>query len=1031
MLQWFVRHPNASNLLMALLLILGLTSISDIVRSTFPQQPLNTLTISVAYPGAAAHEVNQSVCLRLEDAIDQVDQIEEYRCAASANRALVTVEGVDGVVIDRLLSDVRTQIEAIDDLPTETEPPVITLLGTSEPVVSIAIYADVPFEVLKDYAEGLRLRALQIEGVSKVEISGFTDRVLRISLHERELRRLKLAVSDIAALLQQLNLDTPAGEINAATGSFTLRIEDERTSPTSLAQLRLKSPRGGQDFLLGDIATITDTFEYPDQKILFNNLPTAIIAIEKNRSGDALDVLASVDAFVEAERNSTPGVNLAITADRASLVQDRLGMLVTNALQGLILVILVLWLFFSATHAVWVGLGLPVAFAGTFFVMNLAGLQFDMMTLVALLIVIGLIVDDAIVISENIVAHREAGADALSASISGTLEVLPGVVSSFFTTCAIFLPLAFLRGELGTVLKAVPIVMLIALTISLIEAFLILPSHLRHSRLSQRQNVAQQWLQQKLAGWRTRCADLVEAAISVRYLGFGILFAALILSVGLLTTGVMGFSPLPELDSEAIESRVLMTPGTGFSATQATVDQLLQVLARIDADLTPEQPGQQPLVQQVSVHYGTNIDAYESGNHVATITVDLLSPEVRTLTSSAIRKLWRDQFSPAPEVVAVRFSEPAIGPQGKPLELQIQGSNTDAMAAATQDLQTWLRGYTGVFDVSSDLRPGRVEYRFQLSAGAQDLGITSAMLAQQLRGAFNGVVVQEVQVGHEKFKVVVTLAAQDQEDRGTLDRFVVFNARGDAIALSDVARVEQQRTYARYHRINGRHTVTVEANIDASRITSAAVLSDLEKNYLPQWHAAHPGVELHIAGEASRSAQTLTSMRNGFLLGFIAMYLLLALQFRSYIEPLVVLIIIPLSFTGVIAGHLLLGYNLTMPSVLGFISLAGIVVNDSILLVTFVEKRLGEGQSLHDAVTQAAADRFRAIVLTSVTTVAGLLPLLLETSLQAKVVIPLAISLAFGLTTATALVLFVIPAFYMVLHDFGLFQRHENLRVGT
>jgi hydrophobic/amphiphilic exporter-1 (mainly G- bacteria), HAE1 family len=1028
MLQWFVRHPNASNLLMALLLILGLVSISDIVRSTFPQQPLNTLTISVAYPGAAANEVNQSVCLRLEDAVDQVDQIEEFRCAASANRALVTVEGVDGVIIDRLLSDVRTQVEAIDDLPAETEPAIINLQGTSEPVVSIAAYADVPFETLKDYAEDLRLRALQIEGVSKVSITGFTDRQLRISLDERELRRLKLAVSDIAMLLRQLNLDTPAGELNAATNSLTLRVEDERSDPESLAGLRLKSPRGGQDFLLGDIATITDTFEYPNQKTLFNNLPAAILAIEKNRSGDALDVLASIDAFVERERKATPGVNLAITADRASLVQDRLGMLVKNAVQGLILVILVLWLFFSATHALWVGLGLPVAFAGTFFVMNLTGMQFDMMTLVALLIVIGIIVDDAIVISENIVAHREAGADPMQASINGTLEVLPGVISSFFTTCAIFIPLAFLRGELGTVLKAVPIVMLMALTVSLLEAFLILPSHLRHSRFTQQQNTAQKWIQEKLGLWRAACLRMVELAIRIRYLGFGLLFSALMLSVSLLTTGLMGFSPLPELDSESIEARLLMTPSTPFSATQETIDQLLLALNAIDADLTPEQPDQQPLVRQVLVTFGTNIDAYESGDHVATITVDLLNPEIRTHTSSAIRQLWRDRFQPSPDVINVKFSEPAIGPQGKPLELQIQGRDTDAMVAATQDLQNWLRRYTGVFDVSSDLRPGRTEYRFQLLPGAQDLGITSAMLADQLRGAFNGIVVQEVQVGREKFKVTVTLAELAQQDRGALDRFVVFNPQGDAISLADIARITPRRTYSRYHRINGRNTVTVEANIDASRITSAAVLGDLQKNYIPVWQAAHPDVELQIAGEASRSAETLASMRSGFLLGFIAMYLLLALQFRSYIEPLVVLIIIPLSFTGVIAGHLLLGYNLTMPSILGFISLAGIVVNDSILLVTFVEKRLGEGQTLHDAVTQASADRFRAVLLTSITTVAGLLPLLLETSLQAKVVIPLAISLAFGLTAATALVLFVIPAFYMVLHDFGLFHRHDSLR---
>lgn len=1027
MLAWFVRHPTASNLLMLMLLILGATSISSIVRSTFPQQPLTTLTINVAYPGAAADEVNQAICFRLETAIDQIDQIDEYRCEARANSATLTIEGTDTVVIDRLLSDVRTQVDAIDDMPEASEPPIITLLGTSEPVVSVALYGDVPDRFLKDYAEEMRLRALRIDGVSKVTISGFTDRQLRISLNERELRRLKLSVSDIARLIRQLNLNNPAGDLDALTSGITLRIEDERTQPDTLAQLRLKSPRGGQDFLLGDIATITDTFEYNNQKITFNGAPAAILAIEKNRSGDALEILSNVNAFVDAERARTPGVGLAITANSASLVQDRLGMLTRNALQGLALVMLVLWLFFSAKHAMWVGLGLPVSFAGAFFIMNLLGLQFDMMTLVALLIVIGIIVDDAIVISENIVAHREAGATPLDASINGAREVLPGVVASFVTTCAIFVPLAFLSGELGTVLKAVPIVMLIALTISLIEAFLILPSHLRHSSFSNKQNAAQKWVDKKLTIWRKQVSTWVEQAIRFRYLGFGILLAALMLSVSLLATGLLGFSPLPELDSETIEARLLMKPGTPYAQTEETVASLLEALQRVNLQLTPEQPDEQNLVRQITVRYGTNIDAYESGDHVATIAVDLLNPEIRTHTSSEIRQFWREAFTVTADIVSLKFSEPVIGPQGKPLELQIMGDSTKALSAAAQDLKTWLNQYIGVFDVSSDLRPGKVEYLFRLRPGAQDLGITSTDLAEQLRGAFNGNIVQEIQVGREKYKVTVTLTQDAQQDRGTLDRFVVFNAQGDAIPLSSIADVSEHRGYSRYHRIDGRNTVTVEGNINASAITSAAVLSDLQENYLPAWRLAHPEVTLEIAGEASRSGETLNSMRQGFLLGFVGMYLLLALQFRSYIEPVVVLIIIPLSFTGVILGHLLLGYNLTMPSILGFISLAGIVVNDSILLVTFVEKRLGEGQKIHAAVVQAASDRFRAILLTSVTTVAGLLPLLLETSLQAKVVIPLAISLAFGLSTATLLVLFVIPGFYMILHDFGLFHRHEEL----
>ncbi len=1027
MIARIIRHPTAANILMILLLILGAISVGSIVRSTFPQQPLDKLQVTVPYPGAAADEVDQAICYRLENAIDQVDQIEEYQCESRDNLATLSVEGNQDVVIDRLMADVRTEIDAIDDLPTQSEPPIIRLLGTTEPVVSIAVYGNVPRASLKDYAEALKLRAQRLPGVSSVKLQGFTDRQLRIELDASALRGLNLAVSDIANIIARLNLDNPAGDVETDAGSVTLRVEDERTNPASLAELKLRSPRGGQDIRLGDIARITDTFEYPNQKTTFNGFPAAVLAIQKNRSDDALDVLSEIDSFVERERARTPGVSLTLTQDVASLVQDRLGMLVKNGIQGLVLVMLVLWLFFSAKHAFWVGMGLPVSFAGAFFLMNLIGLQFDMMTLVGLLIVIGIIVDDAIVVSENIAAQRELGKAPLEASIDGTLEVLPGVVASFVTTTAIFLPLAFLTGELGNILKAVPVVMLLTLSVSLVEAFFILPSHLLHSTFDKRRNVAQLWVDKKLNALRDKCMNWVDAAIRWRYLSFGALFGVLLLSISTLPTGILGFSPLPELDNESVEARLLMPPGTPFAQTQATVQLIIDDLGVINEQLSPDQPDGQSLVREVAIHYGTNVDAHEVGDHVATIVVDLLSPEIRTVTSSQIRALWREQVGALTDVVFLKFSDPQIGPSGKPLELRIVGDDLDKLYAAAVELHEWLQSYAGVHDLSMDLRPGKQELRYRLKPGAQELGIDSASLAQQLRGAFNGLVAQEVQVGRENYEVLVRLDENARRKFTTLDNFMVYSAGGQAIPLSAVASMQESRGYARINRINGQNTITIEGLIDASNTTSAAVLADTSSKFLPQWSLRHPQALLDVQGESARAGETLGSMRQGFLLGFFAMFLLLALQFRSYVEPLVVIIIIPLSFIGVIFGHLLLGYNLTMPSILGFISLAGIVVNDSILLVTFVEKRLAEGKVLHDAVVQAAHDRFRAILLTSLTTVAGLLPLLLETSLQAKVVIPMAISLAFGLTTATLLVLFVIPSFYMVLHDFGLFRRHEEL----
>ena len=1031
MIRLFVNHPTAANILMILLVVLGAVSVGGIVRSTFPQQPLDTVQVTVPYPGAAADEVDEAICYRLENAIDQVTQIFEYRCESRDNLATLTVESTEGAVIDRLLADVRTEIDAIDDLPMESEPPVISLLGTTEPVVSIAAYGDVPYHRLKDYAEDLKFRLQRFEGVANVELQGFTDRQLRIELDALALRGLGLAVSDVAGLVRSLNLDNPAGAIKTDSGTMTLRVEDERTTVGSLADLKLRSPKGGQDIRLGDIATITDTFEYPNQRITFNGAPAAILRLEKSRSDDGLNVLLLAQKFVEEERLRTPGVSLALTQDVASLVKDRLGMLIKNGAQGLLLVVLVLWLFFSAKHAFWVGMGLPISFAGAFFLMRALGLQFDMMTLVGLLIVIGIIVDDAIVISENIAAQREAGKDPLNASIDGTREVLPGVVASFFTTAAIFLPLAFLAGDLGTVLRAVPVVMLLTLTVSLLEAFLILPTHLKHATFDNHRNAAQRWVDNKLDAARDRAVDLVELFVRWRYLGLGGLLALLLLCISLVASGLLGFTPLPEIDNEAVEARLLMPPGSPFAQTEATVETVLAALENVNAALTPQQPGEQPLVKSVAVHYGRNVDAHEVGDHVATIVVDLLSPEVRSHTSSEIRALWRTEVGTLADVVFLKFSDPVIGPQGKPLELRIVGDDLEQLYPAALELQNWLRDYHGVHDLSMDLRPGKPEMRFRLKPGAQALGIDSTTIARQLRGAFNGLVVQEVQVGREKFEVLVRLDETARARFDTLDTFMVHSALGHQVPLSAVADIIESRGYARLNRINGEHTITIEGLLDSSQATSAAVIGHTSAAFLPQWSAKHPGARLDIQGETAQSGKTLGSLRRGFLLGVLAMYLLLALQFRSYVEPLVVVVIIPLSFTGVILGHLLLGYNLTMPSILGFISLAGIVVNDSILLVTFVEKRLAQGMALQSAVVQASRDRFRAILLTSVTTIAGLLPLLLETSLQAKVVIPLAISVAFGLTTATAMVIFVIPAFYLVLHDVGLFHRHEELTAPT
>ncbi|MDZ7668645.1 MAG: efflux RND transporter permease subunit [Gammaproteobacteria bacterium] len=687
MIRYFAGHPTAANLLMALLLVGGAVALPSIVRSTFPQLPLRVVEVQIAYPGAAAERVEDAVCRRIEDAMERVDNVHELRCEARDNLAIARVEATEGAAIERFLADVRGEIDAIDDLPELAEEPRIRLRGTTEPVAAIAAYGELSAPGLKDYAETLKQRLLRLPGISRVTIEGFSERQLRVDLDERALQALALSPVDVVQRIRAQNLDLPAGDLETPGGYLFVRIDDERTTAQGLGELVIAGGPDSSAVRLRDIATVVDTFQFPNQRITFDGLPAALLAIEKRREGDALDILQAVESFLAEEQRRTPELQLTLTRDIASLVEDRLLMLVRNGLQGLLLVALVLWLFFSTRHAFWVAMGLPASFAGAFIVMAWFGYQFDMMTLVALLVAIGILVDDAIVVSENIASHRARGKSALDASVDGAREVLPGVFASFITTAAIFGPLMFLSGDLGAVLKVVPAVILITLTVSFVEAFLILPAHLRHSHETARPRRLQARVEQHLERLRNIVVDgAVSRFTRYRYAGLGGLVGLLLLVMALLAGGIIGFTPLPELDNESIEARLLLPQGTPIERTRSVVGQVIAALQDIDEELTPEQPRGQPLVRHVAVRYGHNIDAYETGDHVATVTVDLLSPEIRSHTSTAIRNLWRERVGRVPDVLALRFADPVIGPQGKPIELRIGGDEPERLRTAADEL---------------------------------------------------------------------------------------------------------------------------------------------------------------------------------------------------------------------------------------------------------------------------------------------------------------------------------------------------------
>ncbi len=1024
MIRYFAAHPTAANLVMVAFITIGLIASCDVKRETFPDIPADKVEVRVPYLGAAAEEVEDGICQRIEDAADRVDNLEEIRCEAREGVGIATLEMREGGDINRFLEDVKSEVDAIDTFPGDTETPVIKQLERHDFVAVATITGPMSASHLKLHAEAVKDDLLLLPGVARVQVLGFSDHQIRIEVPADTLRQYGLSVDDLARVVANQSVDLPSGSIESGDRTVLIRFADERRAPREFEDLVVVAASSGAEIRLGDIATITDRFERDEDKSVFNGQQAAYLLVEKAKGDDTLDVVDALKAdLAERQARAPPGTTYALTQDVSSIVRDRLTMLLRNGLQGLGLVFLTMWLFFSMRYAFWVTMGLPVSFLGTIAAMAVIGYSFDMITLVALLIAVGLLMDDAIVLSENIATHRRRGKSVIDASVDGAREVAPGVLSSFLTTICIFGGLAFLKGDMGHILKVMPVILITTLAVSLIEAFLVLPHHLKGalaaegpepSAARRRIEAAIDWLREEVAG---RAADW---AVQWRYLTVGLVLAALLISVSMVAGGVLKFRAFPDLEGDVMQARILLPQGTPLARTESVVARVRDALDRINEDFRPRQPGGQDLVRNIGIEYGRNTDAFESGPHVATITADLLGSEIRDAPMDEVINRWRDVVGTVPDVLSLKFAERQIGPAGRAIDIRLYGRDLEALKAASVDLQAWLRSYRGVLDLSDDLRPGKPEVRVRLREGASVLGLNAADIAAQLRSAFQGREADEVQVGSESLEIDIRLAASDRDSLADLEYFTVTGADGQQVPLNTVASLEVGRGFARIARVNGLRTVTLQGDVDTAVANANDIIGHTVDRFLTDFHQRHPGVRVELRGQAKEAAVTGKSLGRNFLIGLIGVFLILSFQFRSYIEPVVVMTAIPLGAIGVVWGHLAMGLELSMPSVVGAASLAGVVVNDSILLVRFIKLGAAAGLPIPEAAQAASRQRFRAILLTSLTTVAGLMPLLTETSLQAQVLVPLVAALAFGLFSATVLVLVMVPAFYTILDDFGL-----------
>ena len=1032
MIRYFTTHPTAANLLMVALLVVGLMSLPSLLRETFPRIEPRTVQVSVAYPGATPAEVLRSLCAPLEDAVDGVENAEEVICIARENLALITVEMAQGRNFERFTSDIEAEVGVINTLPDAAEEPVIEQLGRVDAVATVAVTAgpDVDPSDLKALAEDIKLRMMQWGGIPRVEVEGFSDHQIRIEVPQSAMRQLGVSLSDISSLLSRQNLDRPVGEVTSDEGSTLLRLTEERRSLDAYRDMVIVSTDTGGEVRLGDIGRVTDTFEDPELLTTRAGERAALLAISKTPSDDTLRVMDALHAFIAHERARLPdSVELTVTGDASSILVDRLSMLVTNALQGLALVFAAMWLFFGFRQAFWISAGLPVSFLGAIAAMAAMGYSLNMLTMVGLLIVIGILMDDAIVIAENIASQRAAGKTRADAAVAGVTQVAPGVLASFATTTVVFGSLAFLEGNLGELLRVIPVVMILVLIVSLVEAFLILPAHLSHGGKDElsAMRAADLWLERIKA---RIVGPVVRAAVRQRYLTVGISFFLLLSALSMLTGGVVKFEAFPEIEGDQIEARLELPAGASLAQTQVEMAYVLAALERVNDALSPRNPNGIDLVREVVVTYSENPDRTATGPHLATARIDLLEAERRGVTLDELIEALRREAPQTPAMRNLNFTEPSVGPAGRAIELRLQHTDFTTLDKAAADLKAWLTRYGGTVNIADDLDPGHPEMRLVLRDGAAALGFDARDISDQLRAGFLGVSAGEIRIGRETHEIDIRLSEQDRNSLGDFDQFTLLAPNGALVPLGVVAALSPARDFAALRQVNGVPTVTVTGDVDTSVANADEIVRDTLAQFGPTLAARYPGLHIDVQGQNAEASTTMRSMFSGFALGLVGVYLVLSFQLRSYVEPVVVMVIIPFALIGVIFGHVALGLNLSLPSLLGFVSLAGIVVNDSILLVNFIKSEHEQGvRRVADAAQNAALARFRAIFLTSVTTIVGVLPLLTETSLQAQVLIPLVTSIAFGLLATTMLILLVVPAAYAILDDLGLIELYGDTRL--
>ena len=1034
-IAWFAENHVAANLMMIFFILAGTVTALTMKLEVFPETSLDTITITVEYRGASPSEVEEGVIEKIEENIAGLAGIRRIDSKAVEGYASIIIEVVKGWNLQKLLDEIKSEVDRITTLPDEAEKPVIRETTRRTQVLWVALYGDAPEASLKAIAQRLKDDITTLPDVTVAELMGVRDSEIHIDISEQTLKRYNLTLKSVANAVAQASLDLPGGSVKTEGGEILVRAKGRKYLAKEYFDVPVITKTDGSKVTLGQIAKISEGFQ-DDQELSarFNGKPAALIQVYRVADQNALDVASEVKDYVEKIAPELPaGIKVDFFADRSKVLKSRIELLVRNMIQGLVLVVLVLGLFLSARLSFWVTLGIPISFLAAIWFLPFADVSINMISLFAFIMVLGIVVDDAIVVGEQIFTLREDGMSPMKASVEGTTIIGKPVIFSVLTTVAAFLPLMMGTGMMGKIMRNIPVVVIAVLIASLIESLFILPCHLARAKVKPvkkgEEKRSARLLKRFIRGPYYKTLDL---CLRWRYATLAAGMAVLFIAMGLLMGGFIKFTLFPVVEGDMLTANLELPAGAPAEQTIQVVDKLEKSMVKVLDDADHKRPeGSEPLhkytVSLIGVSTGGRAShsggSSSAGGNLATVFVELLEGEKRNMSTKKIVADWRNQTGQVPEAESLTFTGELFS-AGNPIEVHLSAPNEQELVAASDELKAKLATYTGVFDIADSFIPGKWEMQLKLKPAARSLGLTLQDLAQQVRYAFYGAEALRLQRDQDEVRVLVRYPEQERRALSDVHQMRIRTATGKEVPFNQVAEVTMTRGYTSVDRAQRRRVIKVTADVNPDQANASELRAWLEKSVMPEMTTKYKGLRYAMEGAGREERESLNDVLQGFVIALFLIYALLAIPFRSFSQPFIVMAAIPFGLVGALAGHFIMGLGTSLLSLFGMVGLTGVVVNDSLVLIDAANRMRDAGLSPGEAIRQAGPMRFRAIILTSLTTFGGLAPIIFERSFQAQFLIPMAVSLGFGVLFATGITLLLIPCGYLILEDIhGIIER--------